>query len=194
MPFLQIRTHPLLKIFLLHRNRLPQTCWKDWSCFPSHDPPAIGPPLTKIVGIFTRAAAIRSPGTFLSTVRYHNKSVKLMCHSQCFCRISESDLLVTSEYFIPICPMAIPSQTAIAGTMIGVPPAIALHFDSLCNLIQVHMSRHDLIIRTHNSVSTAGPVLLVSFPSALNRERCGVLLHPLCYSITSHLLSSSFLF
>ena len=31
----------------------------------------------------------------------------------------------TREYFIPICPIAIPSQTAIAGTMIGVPPAIA---------------------------------------------------------------------
>ena len=33
--------------------------------------------------------------------------------------------LVTREYFIPMCPIAIPSQTAIAGNTIGVPPAIA---------------------------------------------------------------------
>ena len=32
--------------------------------------------------------------------------------------------LVTSEYFIPLCPIAIPSQTAIAGNTTGVPPAI----------------------------------------------------------------------
>ena len=33
--------------------------------------------------------------------------------------------LVTREYFIPMCPIAIPSHTAIAGNIIGVPPAAA---------------------------------------------------------------------
>ena len=33
--------------------------------------------------------------------------------------------LEQSEYFIPICPIAIPSHTAIAGNTTGVPPASA---------------------------------------------------------------------
>ena len=31
---------------------------------------------------------------------------------------------VTSEYFMPMCPMAMPSQTAMAGNSTGVPPAM----------------------------------------------------------------------
>ena len=31
--------------------------------------------------------------------------------------------LVTREYFMPLCPIAIPSHTPIAGISIGVPPA-----------------------------------------------------------------------
>ncbi len=30
---------------------------------------------------------------------------------------------VTREYFIPMCPMAMPSHTAMAGNSTGVPPA-----------------------------------------------------------------------
>ena len=33
---------------------------------------------------------------------------------------------LTSEYFMPVWPIAIPSQTAIAGIMIGTPPASAM--------------------------------------------------------------------
>ena len=33
--------------------------------------------------------------------------------------------LVTREYFIPMWPIAIPSQTAIAGKTTGIPPAMA---------------------------------------------------------------------
>ena len=36
--------------------------------------------------------------------------------------------LVTSEYFIPLCPIAIPSHTPIVGNTNGVPPAINTPF------------------------------------------------------------------
>ena len=40
---------------------------------PSTRPASIGPPLTKIVGIFSRAAAISRPGTFLSQLGIHTR-------------------------------------------------------------------------------------------------------------------------
>ena len=87
-------------------------------------PASMGPPLTKIVGIFTRAAAINRPGTFLSQlgiITRPSKPCAIAIHSV------ESAIRsrVTSEYFIPICPIAIPSQTAMAGNTTGMPPAIA---------------------------------------------------------------------
>ena len=87
-------------------------------------PASIGPPEQKIVGIFSRAAAISSPGTFLSQLgtitRPSNPCAKAM-HSV----LSAIRSLVTREYFIPICPMAMPSQTAMAGKTTGMPPAMA---------------------------------------------------------------------
>ena len=48
-------------------------------------------------------------------------------YGNCYKALKESAIrsLVTREYFIPICPMAIPSHTAMAGNTIGVPPAMA---------------------------------------------------------------------
>ena len=43
--------------------------------------------------------------------------------------------LVTREYFIPTCPIAIPSQTAIAGNITGVPPAIATPSLTACAIL-----------------------------------------------------------
>ena len=43
---------------------------------PSTRPASIGPPLTKIVGIFSRAAAISRPGTFLSQLGIITKASK----------------------------------------------------------------------------------------------------------------------
>jgi hypothetical protein len=63
-------------------------------------PASIGPPLTNIVGIFSLAAAIRSPGTFLSqfgTITSASKPWAITIASV------ESAIrsLVTREYFIP---------------------------------------------------------------------------------------------
>ena len=87
-------------------------------------PASMGPPETNMVGMFTLAAAMRSPGTFLSQLGMHtspsNPWAKAI-HSV----LSAIKSLVTREYFIPTCPMAIPSHTAIAGNITGVPPAMA---------------------------------------------------------------------
>ena len=91
---------------------------------PSTEPASIGPPLTKTVGMFILAAAIRSPGTFLSQFGTMT-SASNPCAKAIASVESAISSRVTSEYFMPVCPMAIPSQTAIAGKTMGVPPAIA---------------------------------------------------------------------
>ena len=92
--------------------------------FPLTWPASIGPPLTNMVGTLILAAAIKSPGTFLSQLgtmtRASNWCARAMASVESAIRS-----LVTREYFMPICPMAIPSHTAMAGNTIGVPPAMA---------------------------------------------------------------------
>ena len=85
-------------------------------------PASIGPPETKIVGMLSRAAAISRPGTFLSQLgimtRPSNWWAMTMASVESAIRSR-----VTREYFMPTCPMAMPSHTAMAGNMTGVPPA-----------------------------------------------------------------------
>ncbi len=90
---------------------------------PSFIVPAImGPPETKMVGMFTRAAAMSRPGTFLSQLgiitRPSNWWAIAMASVESAIRSR-----VTREYFMPTCPMAMPSHTAMAGNSTGVPPA-----------------------------------------------------------------------
>ena len=87
-------------------------------------PASIGPPDTKMVGILTLAAAIKSPGTFLSQFGMQT-SPSNPCAIAIHSVESAIRSLVTREYFIPICPMAIPSHTAMAGNTTGVPPSMA---------------------------------------------------------------------
>ena len=87
-------------------------------------PANIGPPETKTVGIFNLAAAINRPGTFLSQLGMHTRPSN-PCAIAIHSVLSAIRSLVTRLYFMPICPMAIPSQTAIAGNTTGVPPAMA---------------------------------------------------------------------
>ena len=87
-------------------------------------PASMGPPETKIVGILILAAAIRRPGTFLSQLGIITRPSKpwaMAIHSV----LSQIRSLVTREYFMPTCPMAMPSHTAMAGNTMGVPPAMA---------------------------------------------------------------------
>ncbi|MPM76159.1 hypothetical protein SDC9_123155 [bioreactor metagenome] len=135
-------------------------------------PASIAPPLTKIVGILTLAAAINSPGTFLSqlgTITRPSKQWAIAIASV------ESAIrsLVTREYFIPSCPMAIPSHTAIAGNTTGVPPAIATPNLTASTILSRFMcpgtiSLYELTIPING-------LFISSFvcPKALKRERCG---------------------
>ena len=71
-----------INFFIVHfacriKIRPLQTCLTNLSFCPFTCPASIDYPLTKIVGILTRAAAIRSPAHFI-TVRNHNKTVKLI--------------------------------------------------------------------------------------------------------------------
>ena len=87
-------------------------------------PASIGPPETKTVGTLIRAAAINKPGTFLSQLGTITKASN-WCAKAIHSVESAIKSLVTKEYFIPMCPIAIPSQTAIAGNTTGTPPASA---------------------------------------------------------------------
>ena len=82
----------------------------------------MGPPEQKMVGIFSRAAAISRPGTFLSQLgiitRPSNWWAMTMASVESAMRSR-----VTREYFIPTWPMAMPSHTAMAGNITGVPSA-----------------------------------------------------------------------
>ena len=85
-------------------------------------PASMGPPEQKMVGMFTRAAAMSRPGTFLSQLgiitRPSNWWAMAMASVESAMRSR-----VTREYFMPTWPMAMPSHTAMAGNSTGVPPA-----------------------------------------------------------------------
>ena len=90
-------------------------------------PASIGPPLTKTAGILTLSAAITIPGTILSQLGIKTNASNAWAFAIHSIESAISSL-VTKEYFIPSCPIAIPSQTPIAGITIGVPPATNIPF------------------------------------------------------------------
>lgn len=58
--------------------------------------------------------------------------------------LSAISSLLGRLYFMPTCPMAIPSQTPMDGTSIGVPPAMRTPaFTASATLVQVHMTWND---------------------------------------------------
>ncbi len=85
-------------------------------------PAFMGPPDTNTVGIFTRAAAISIPGTILSQL-----GMQIIASKQCARNMASTQSAINSrlarEYFIPTCPMAIPSQIPIVLNSNGIPPA-----------------------------------------------------------------------
>ena len=82
----------------------------------------MGPPEQKMVGIFSRAAAISRPGTFLSQLGIITSPSNWWAMTIASVESAMRSRL-TSEYFIPTWPIAIPSHTAMAGNITGVPPA-----------------------------------------------------------------------
>lgn len=114
------------------------------------DTASIGPPLTKMDGIFRRAAAISRPGTFLSQLGTMTRP-----SNGCAVAIASVESAissrVTSEYFIPSCPIGDPvadrdrrkhdRYAASHGN------ALLYGFD---HLIDVHMAGHNIVLGTDN--------------------------------------------
>jgi hypothetical protein len=85
-------------------------------------PVAIGPPLTKIVGMSQRKTAMSMPGMILSQL-----GMQMSASKRCACTIVSTQSAISSrdgsEYFIPKWPMMMPSHSAIVLNRIGTPPA-----------------------------------------------------------------------
>ena len=85
-------------------------------------------------------------GHILITVRDHNKSVKLMCHSKCFCRICDKISCYKRIFHSDVSHR----NTVAYCNRRNYDRSTACHSDShldrLCNLVKIHMSRYDLII------------------------------------------------
>ncbi len=64
------------------------------------------------------------PGTFLSQLGTMTRASKPWASAMASVE-SAMRSRVTSEYFMPTWPMAMPSHTAMAGNTMGVPPAMA---------------------------------------------------------------------
>ena len=105
---------------------------------PSTWPASIGPPLTNTVGTLRRAAAIKRPGTFLSQFGTMTSASKPCANAMASVE-SAMRSRVTSEYFMPVWPIAMPSHTAIAGKTIGVPPAIATPIFTASTILSIFM-------------------------------------------------------
>ena len=88
-------------------------------------PASIGPPDTMTVGTLTLAAAISAPGTVLSQLGISTSPSNWWAMAM-VSMLSAMSSRETREYFMPIWFMAMPSQTAMAGTSIGVPPAVRM--------------------------------------------------------------------
>lgn len=85
-------------------------------------PASIGPPETNTTGMFSRMAAFSMPGVILSQLEMQT-SASAWC---AFTMYSTESAMISregSEYSIPLCPMAIPSSTAIVWNSRATPPA-----------------------------------------------------------------------
>ncbi len=85
-------------------------------------PAIIGPPEHTTVGMLRRTPPITMPGTILSQLGT-STSASSACARAIVSTLSAMSSRLASEYFMPTCPMAMPSHTPIAGMRMGVPPA-----------------------------------------------------------------------
>jgi hypothetical protein len=84
-------------------------------------PASIGPPETKIAGMFSRIAASSMPGVILSQFE-----MQTMASAQCALTMYSTESAISSregrEYSIPSWPMAMPSSTAMVLNSLAMPP------------------------------------------------------------------------
>ena len=81
---------------------------------PSNFPARIGPPLAKIVGMLARIAPRIMPGVILSQL-----GMQIMASKQCALTMDSTQSAIVHggcEYFMPLCPIAMPSQMPIVLT------------------------------------------------------------------------------
>ena len=76
---------------------------------------------------------------------------------------------VTREYFIPIWPIAIPSQTAIAGNTTGVPPAIATPSFTASTILSRFICPGTISLNEETIPISGRSLSSFVYPSALNR-------------------------
>src|SRR5690606_7846533 len=90
-------------------------------------PASIGPPETKMAGIFSRRAAINMPGVILSQLE-----IQTIASAQWPLTIYSTESAMISRdgrlYNIPPWPMAMPSSTAMVLNSLAMPPASSMLF------------------------------------------------------------------
>ena len=144
------------------RRPRPRTCGSG-RCGgrPARRPASIGPPETKMVGMLSRAAAISRPGHVFVAVGDHDQTVKLVGHEPWPRWSRQIRSRVTREYFIPTCPMAMPSHTAMAGNIDGRAARGAdTGLDGLGDLVEVHVAGDDLVVGADHADQRARQLLV----------------------------------
>ena len=144
-PFLQIPAVPPWTWFLRQRFPPLQTWRKGLFYVRTHVPPAWGRRKQNGRDIDScgshqkaRERSCRSWGSLPGRQNHGPWPYIPCCH--------RSGSLVTREYFMPTCPMAMPSHTAMAGNTMGCRRPWQRPFYRFHNFIQVHMARNDFII------------------------------------------------
>ena len=101
---------------------------------PGMRPGIIGPPEMTMAGRLRRRAAISMPGTILSQFGMNTMPSKpwaIAIDSQ----LSAISSREAREYFMPTCPMAMPSHTPMAGNSTGTPPARRMPSLTACAML-----------------------------------------------------------
>ena len=88
-------------------------------------PASIGPPETKMVGMFRRMAAISMPGVILSQLLMQT-SASAQCALTMYSTLSAIRSRLGRLYSMPLWPMAIPSSTAMVLNSLAMPPAASI--------------------------------------------------------------------
>ena len=101
---------------------------------PTTLPASIGPPDTKMVGIFRRIAAISIPGVILSQLEMHT-SASAQWALTIYSTLSAIKSRLGSEYSIPLCPMAMPSSTAMVLNSLAIAPAFSISRATSCPML-----------------------------------------------------------
>ena len=131
----------------------------------------------KIVGMFRRRAAISIPGMILSQLGIITRASKGWAMAMASTESAISSRLAR-EYFIPVCPMAMPSQIPMAGNSTGVPPAMRMPALTSSAMIRRWIWPGMISLAELTTPIKGRPISSSVYPMALNRERWGARSRP----------------